>query len=122
MSEAVAGTQPDGDDLEAVPQETTDIDSLGRVPSTLTEVELRPPRGGGVMRVHLARYAMVLTAAIALFGALGAVARNQDMIRYAESSLDALWRILGLVYVSFYAEAARIPTALRRWLVRGRLR
>jgi fumarate reductase subunit D len=86
------------------------------------EVALRPPTHQAAMRADLARYAMILTAGIVLFGAVGTVAGNQKMVDYAESALGALWKILWVVYLSFFAGMERFTTSLRRWLSRGKVR
>jgi len=72
------------------------------------------------MRADLARYAMILTAGIVLFGALGTVAGNQGMVRYAESALGALWKILGVVYLSCFAATDPASVALWRLLSQRR--
>ncbi len=98
-----------------------DITAIGRRPTILCEVAVRPPTHRAAMRVGLARYAMVLTAGIVLFGAAGTVAGNQRMVSYAESSLGALWKILGVVYLSFFVGTEPAAAAVRRLLRRGRV-
>src|SRR5713101_3938521 len=117
LSQSSTGQTPN-EDRSRVPAEG--ITAIGRKPTILTEVALRPTPHQAAMRTDLARYAMILTAGIVLFGALGTVAGNQGMVSYAESALGALWKILGVVYLSCFAGTDPASVALWRLLSQRR--
>jgi hypothetical protein len=46
---------------------------------------------------------------VRIFGAVGTVTGNPGMTRYAETSLDAMWKILGVAFLPSFASLLHSP-------------